>query len=396
MTGGAALRALGYSWAAFLLLLLAGGAAVQLLGPPPADSPDAAPAAATASPLPPPAAPPPAAPPAIQSAAPQAPPAAQPAPQPAPQPTAQPVPQPTALPPVHGPAGPPPVTARIVPGPRAPGAAIPPADPALQEPSGLDDRSFLPRIAGGLAPMRAYAAGSPPADARPRVAILLADFAMREADSDEALRVLPAAISFAVSPYALRPGAPQPQTERARAQIDRARQAGHELLIAIPMEPRGYPLDDPGDRALLTGATADRNAAALRWTLSRLGGPVGATGALGSLRGERFAASGQMTQLLEELAQRGLLYVDPRPDGKLPPGAGARRPVDLILDEPGVRTEIEAKLERLEQLARDRGTAIGLVSAPTPVAVERLAAWTTLLAQRGVVLVPVSALVAPQ
>jgi uncharacterized protein len=44
-------------------------------------------------------------------------------------------------------------------------------------------------------------------------------------------------------------------------------------------------------------------------------------------------------------------------------------------------------------LARDRGAALGLASAPTPVAVERLAAWAALLEQRGVVLVPVSAVV---
>jgi hypothetical protein len=270
--------------------------------------------------------------------------------------------------------------------PRAPGAAVPPPDPALQEPSGLGDGSFLPRIAGGLAPMRAYAAGVPPMDARPRVAILLADFAMREADSEEALKLLPPTVSFAVSPYAPRPG----------ALADKARAAGHELFVSLPMEPRGYPLDDPGDRAMLTGAPPERNAQALRWALSRLGGVVGGTGALGGLRGERFAASAQMAPVLEELGKRGLAYIDPRPEGRLPavPGA-AHRAVDLVVDDPAVRTEIDAKLERLEQLARDRGSAIGLVSAPTPVAVERLAAWTSLLAQRGVVLVPVTALVVP-
>ena len=291
------------------------------------------------------------------------------------------------LPPVHGPSGPAPVSARIVAAPRAPGTAIPPPDPALQEPSGLGDGSFLPRMAGGLAPMRAYAAGAPKLDARPRVAVLLADFTMREADSEEALRLLPAAVSFAVSPYASLPG----------ALVEQARRRGHELLASLPMEPRGYPLDDPGDRALLTGAHPERNAAVLRWALSRTGGVVGATGALGALRGERFAASEQMGVMLEELGRRGLLYVDPRPDGKLaaPPGAGPRRAVDLVLDEPAVRTEIDAKLAKLEQLARDRGSALGLISAPTPVAVERLVAWSVLLEQRGVVLVPVSALVLP-
>jgi hypothetical protein len=278
------------------------------------------------------------------------------------------------------------VSGQIAVAPRAPGAAIPPPDPALQEPSGLGDGSFLPRIAGGLAPMRAYAAGAPPLDARPRVAILLADFAMREADSEEALKLLPPTVSFAVSPYAPRP---RPLAERARA-------AGHELFLSLPMEPRGYPLDDPGDRAMLTGAPPERNAQALRWALSRLGGVVGGTGALGALRGERFAASAQMAPVLEELGKRGLAYLDPRPEGKLPavPGA-AHRAVDVVVDDPAVRTEIDAKLERLETLARDRGSAIGLLSAPTPVAVERLAAWTALLAQRGVVLVPVTALVVP-
>jgi hypothetical protein len=276
-----------------------------------------------------------------------------------------------------------PAAARAAAALRPPGAAIPPPDPALAEPSGLGDGSTLPRMAGSLAPMQAYAAGAAPPDARPRVAILLADFGMREADSEEALRLLPPAVSLAVSPYAPRRG----------RLLERARQEGHELLAALPMEPRGYPIDDPGARAMLTGAPLETNAHALRWALSRLAGPVGATGALGALRGERFAASEQMAMVQEELGRRGLLYVDPRPGGKLPPGAAARA-VDLVIDEPAVRAEIDARLERLEQLARDRGSALGLASAPTPVTIDRLAAWASLLAQRGIVLVPVSALVA--
>jgi uncharacterized protein len=388
--GRLALRALGVFWAAVVVLLAAGLGTLQWLGPPPigpvveAPRMDGAKAEVPAAPAPPgapPVAPVPTAPTAT------APPAA-------------PSSGTASLPPVQGPAGAPPVTGRIAPTPRAPGAPVPPADPALLEASGLGDGTVLPRIAGGLAPMRAYAAGAPPLDARPRVAILLADFAMREADSEEALKLLPPAISLVISPYA-----PRQVLARGGAQPDglmaRAREKGHELFVSLPMEPRGYPLDDPGERAMLTGATAERNALALRWALSRVTGYVGATGALGALRGERFAASEQMGLVLEELGRRGLLYVDPRPEGRLAgpatPGAiaGPRRAVDVVVDEPAVRTEIDAKLARLEQLARDRGTALGLASAPTPVAVERLGAWAALLAQRGVVLVPVSALVVP-
>ena len=35
-----------------------------------------------------------------------------------------------------------------------------------------------------------------------------------------------------------------------------ARPTEHEYLLSIPMEPQGYPLNDPGASALLTGAAA--------------------------------------------------------------------------------------------------------------------------------------------
>jgi polysaccharide deacetylase 2 family uncharacterized protein YibQ len=351
----AGLRALLWFWAAVLLAVGGGAATLQVLGPPPAPpAPEAPPPQATVPP----------------------------APQPPPQSSAQPAPQPAPL------AAAPPAPAAAA-GPRAPGAPIPPPIAALLEPSGLGDGTMLPRIGpDGLAPMRAYAGGAPPLDAQPRVALLLADFAMREADSEEAMRRLPIAISVVLSPYAARPA----------ALLAQARESGREVWLSVPMEPRGFPLDDPGNRALLTGAAPAQNAATLRWVLSRAQGYAGTTGALGSLRGERFASSGQMGALLEELGRRGLMYVDPRVEGQLPPTpapAPPRRAVDLVIDEPAVRTEIEARLERLEQLARDRGSALGLASAPAPVTVERLAAWTALLAQRGVLLVPASALVLP-
>jgi polysaccharide deacetylase 2 family uncharacterized protein YibQ len=159
------------------------------------------------------------------------------------------------------------------------------------------------------------------------------------------------------------------------------------------MEPQGYPLNDAGDHALLTGASAEQNADRLDWALSRFAGYVGATSALGLLRGERFAGyASQMEPLLDALAARGLLYVDARP-AQHPPGRLWGRSVDLVVDEPAVRTEIEAKLAALEQIARDKGTALGLVGAIRPVTVDRLAAWSNGLAAKGLVLAPVTALV---
>jgi hypothetical protein len=106
-----------------------------------------------------------------------------------------------------------------------------------------------------------------------------------------------------------------------------------------------------------------------------------------------------MPPVLEELAARGLLYIEPRPSpaqlaGPLPPQPGLRV-ADVVIDDLPGRPEIEARLVQLEQLARDRGSALGLAGRPDPVTVDRLQAWAAALASRGIDLVPVSALVPP-
>jgi polysaccharide deacetylase 2 family uncharacterized protein YibQ len=259
------------------------------------------------------------------------------------------------------------------------------SEPALLERSTLFPNGSLPRIApDGRTARQAYAASFDKSDLRPRVAVLLAGIGMNEADSLAATS-LPAPISLAVTPYA--------------ARLDRflvaARATGHELMLSLPMEPQGYPLNDPGNRAMLTGATPATNAQLLEWALTRFSGYVGATGALGELRGERFAAaSDQMTPIQETLAQRGLLYVDPRPNAiRRPAQYATYRSIDLVLDEPAGAAELDRNLARLEKLARDRGAAIGLAGRPSPLSVDRIAVWAVGLEARGVALAPVSVVV---
>ena len=303
----------------------------------------------------------------------------------------RPVPPPLAAiaepaPPPH----PPPAPARhaTVEPTRPIGSPIPAPDPAVLEPP-ADGDTMLPRIgADGRQPRRAYAAGWNPADPRKRVAILLGDIGLSTRYSDDAIARLPAAVSLAISPYA----------DISPALLDRIRAAGHEMLVALPMEPNSFGLADPGPRALLTSATLEQNLTQLNRALGGLSGYVGVTGALGALHGERFASSGQMADMLGVLASRGLLYIDPRPRGTLPPLAHhlASRAVDIVLDDrAAVRTEIDARLDRLTEQATQSGSALGLASAPTPVLLDRLATWSAGLAARNIVLVPVSALARP-
>jgi polysaccharide deacetylase 2 family uncharacterized protein YibQ len=337
------LRALGFFWAGVLVIAVVGGAVLQTLGPPPRAHAVVAPET-TSVPL------------AVAAASPE------------PAPHAAPVKAVASL------AGRP---GRSTPGP------IAAPDPALLQPVEDDPGAFLPRIAAdGRTPSQVYARGFDPTDTRPRIAVLLAGVGLNGSESEDAVRTLPGAITLAFSPY----------TSGLSQLLEATRAAGHEFLISLPMEPQGYPLNDAGDHALLTALAPQMNRSRLDWALSRISGYVGATGALGLLHGERFAGSPQMLPVLDSLADRGLLYVDARP-GRQPLPKVWSHGVDMVIDEPAVRTEIEAKLAALEQIARDKGSALGLAGATRPVTVDRIAAWANGLAAKGLALAPVSAIV---
>jgi polysaccharide deacetylase 2 family uncharacterized protein YibQ len=384
-------RGLGLFW--LLVLLVLGGTALWLdnLGPPEprdetvAEAPQApdvsAPAPAVAEPATPPA--PVAETPAPAAAAPELAPAPVPAQVAVPAPVVVEPSPPTAEASAQTPAAPapPPLDVPVV-APDFPAARpIPAPDPALLEQGRF---GALPRVGpDGRTSIRAYAGQFDRQDTRPRVGIIVADLGISNAQTEDAIRRLPPAVTFAISPYA----------PRAAQVAERLRAKGAETLIGLPLEPAGYPLNDPGNRALLTGRSAPENMANLEWVLSRFPGYVGTIGVVGGMRGERFANMEQSYLALQEsLRNRGLLFVDARP-GVAGPARAWGRSVDVILDEPATRSEIERRLGELEAIAKARGSALGLAHAATPVVVDRLVAWAAGLERRGVVLAPISVLI---
>jgi polysaccharide deacetylase 2 family uncharacterized protein YibQ len=209
--------------------------------------------------------------------------------------------------------------------------------------------------------------------------MLVVGLGQSEADSKAAIDTLPGAVTLGFSPYS-----PNPDPL-----LSEAREHGHEYLVTLPMESQGYPLNDSGPHALLTGADPAVNDRNLEWVLSRMQGEVGLTGASDGLRGERFEnATALMNPVLQQLQARGLLYVDPRPGA---PDAPRTAVVSMVVDDPPDRASIDAKLSQLEQQARDGQTMLGLVLTLRPVTVERVAAWARGLDGRGMTLLPVSA-----
>jgi polysaccharide deacetylase 2 family uncharacterized protein YibQ len=372
-------RGLGIFWVLMLLLLGGGGLWLDRLGPPDPHEEAVAEAAQTPEPAPAPA--PVAETPALPITTPEpseaSPPRVQ-AEASAPEPDA-----PSAEASAQTPAAPapPPLDVPVATPEFPPARPIAAPDPALLEPGRF---GALPRVgADGRTSIRAYAGQFDRQDTRARIGVIVADIGISNAQTEDAIRRLPPAVTFAISPYA----------PRAAQVAERLRAKGSETLIGLPLEPAGYPLNDPGNRALLTGRSATENMANLEWVLSRFPGYVGAIGVVGGMRGERFAAMEQSYFALQEsLRNRGLLFVDARP-GVAGPGRAWGRSVDVILDEPATRTEIERRLVELETIAKARGSALGLAHAATPVVVDRLVAWAAGLERRGVVLAPVSVLI---
>ena len=257
-------------------------------------------------------------------------------------------------------------------------------DPRLLEPS---PHGMIPKIApdGARAadiyarPVKAQAGR---ADG-PRIAIVIAGLGVGHGNTTEAFAKLPAAVSFAFTPYG---------TDLERW-VARARGEGHEVLLQVGMEPFDYPDNDPGPQTLLTSNTAEQNIDRLAWFMSRFQGYVGLT----NLMGARFTASEPaLAPVLREVAKRGLIFVD---DGSSPRslasqinGAGnaAFAKADTIIDATPSGAEIDAALARLEATARSRGVALGSASA-LPVTIDRIAQWAKTLDARGITLVPVSA-----
>ncbi|MGV1014382.1 MAG: divergent polysaccharide deacetylase family protein [Methyloceanibacter sp.] len=221
-----------------------------------------------------------------------------------------------------------------------------------------------------------------------RVAVLLNGLGLPDSPGGDVLKGLPAPISVAYGAYG----------RDIQDVVTKARAAGHEVLLQIPLEPDDYPNEDPGPHTLLTTLPPEENIKRLQWLMSRYTGYVGVTNHMGA----KFESTkDSFLPVLEELKRRGLIYFD---DGTVQSSTAAQLAGLLGLDYSAANVQIDAKpgtadiakaLAELETMARERGAAIGVVKAK-PETVKQLVDWAGKLEAKGIVLVPVSAAVRSQ
>jgi polysaccharide deacetylase 2 family uncharacterized protein YibQ len=259
------------------------------------------------------------------------------------------------------------------------------ADPALIEQS---TKGPLPRIADdGRTPLAAYAPPVVAAPGQPKIAIVVGGLGISARQTAAAIAQLPGGITLAFAPY----------DNDVQRWISEARKQGHEVLLEVPMEPYDFPDSDPGPHTLRATASEDTNIERLSWSLSRVTGYVGITNLLG---GRFITDADALEPVMTDLARRGLMFFDNgsslrsvAPDVAKrvgAPFAQAATTIDVI--QTGM--EIDQRLSELETRARLNGWAAGSAFL-YPVTLDRLSVWAKGLPDRGLALVPASAIVAP-
>lgn len=254
-------------------------------------------------------------------------------------------------------------------------------DPALVE---MTAEGPLPKIAAdGRRPAEVYARPVPrDTPAARRIALVVSGMGISESATAYAIETLPPEVTLSFAPYG-------PDLQNW---IAKARAAGHEVLLELPMEPFGYPQNDPGPYTLLTNLSPEENMARLVWLMSRFTGYAGVM----NYQGARFTASAAVVEkMMAALKERGLLYVDNGASARSlapqlareagMPAVQASRIVDPVQNPQVIATSLEV----LEEIAAS-GVAIGVASG-FPVTVDALADWARTLEEKNFVLVPVSA-----
>ena len=256
-------------------------------------------------------------------------------------------------------------------------------DLALVE-KGPDGRDMPIVARNGTRPMDAYARPVPDADASiPQIAILIRGIGLSRSASITAIKSLPPEVSMVISPYARDPG----------DWVIRARLAGHEVFMGLPMESANFPFEDAGPLALNTNKQVEENMRTLRTLMGMVPGYVGFLARFGSKFG---VAEGQLKPVFEEIKSRGLMFIDSGESGS---GAMARiatemalpkAMVDIHLDRTPTEDEIASKLLRLGALARSQSVAVGM-GDPYPHTIRELKNWLAAQSPAKLRLVPVSA-----
>jgi len=187
---------------------------------------------------------------------------------------------------------------------------------------------------------------------------------------------------------ALRPD--KPEAVRIGKEV---RQENHEVLLHLPMEPKGYPRVDPGKDAILLDLSRIEIEERITRCLSAIGPVQGVVSRLGSAA---LNDPDVMRAVLDELKRRDLPFIDSHPSGpsmveEIGEETGARTlTVGASLDDDkGTAASVRARVKEITAAAVQRGSLIVMVR-PSALVLDVLESELPRIKAQGVELVPIS------
>ena len=256
------------------------------------------------------------------------------------------------------------------PAPKQPAQKATPAPTAKAKPALKAKKATLPKEPNGK---------KPPAS-RPMVAFVIDDMGHALAPAKR-LAALNMPLTFSILPH----------SSQAKAVSLLAHDKGLEVMLHLPMEPKGYPGRNPGQGVLLCDMSQKQLLEVLRKDLARVPLAVGVNNHMGS----SFSPHPELLEpVLLEIKRRGLFYLDSFTSADSQGLATAQRlgmstgRRDVFLDHQTSREAIDRQLECVVHLAREKGYAVA-IGHPHLDTIKALEDWAPRL-RRQVTLVPVS------
>jgi polysaccharide deacetylase 2 family uncharacterized protein YibQ len=215
------------------------------------------------------------------------------------------------------------------------------------------------------------------------MAIVIDDLGSDEEIAREILQ-LNLSITFSILPFA----------SHSKTIAKEAHHKGREIILHLPMEPHGYPENQPGEGVLLS----EMDESALLRQLSKDIEAVPYIGGVSNHMGSRLMEDPEKLRIiLSELKRRGFFFLDSRTTAqtlgfqtaKVLGLRSAERTVflDHTIDE----NSINQKIDELIQHALSTGKAIG-VGHPHPSTVKSLKEAIPKIKKKGIEIVPLSSL----
>jgi polysaccharide deacetylase 2 family uncharacterized protein YibQ len=239
-----------------------------------------------------------------------------------------------------------------------------------------------------LAVFLSGAGGAAAEPLHPVIAIIIDDIGYRHDDDRRAL-ALPGSVTYAILPHS-------PHGARIS---ELAGRSGREVILHLPMEAAAREKNrflGPGALMLEMGRAELQRV--LEYNLHSVPGVVGVNNHMGSLLSEM---SPHMQWLMEALRARNMFYVDSMTSRRSVAGAAAEQNFvpylrrDVFLDNQRDEDHVLEQFELLIDLARSRGSAVG-IGHPHPETLSVLERILPILDAYGVSLVGLSDLIAAQ